>query len=102
MEIYDIPDRLFLLRLIWEKKNSDINLLPPSQKREFFLNNLIIYFFANTFGNYLIMSDFIKEKSDSSLKELLESSNLTNLIETNTCCKDEISCTGLILTNRKY
>ena len=42
----------------------------PSQIREFLLNNLtkMIDFYVITYDNYLIMSDFNMEPSDSSLK----------------------------------
>ena len=76
---------------------------PPSQNGEYFLNSLtkIIDYFANTYDNYLIMSDFNLEPSDSALMGFLNSNNLTNLIKTNTCFKGKSSCIDLILTNRK-
>ena len=77
---------------------------PPSQNREYFLNNLtaIIDFFADTYDNYLIMADFIIEQSDPSLKAFLNSNNLYNLIKRNTCFKGKGCCIDLFLTNRKY
>ena len=48
------------------------------------------------------MSDFNIEQSDPSLKAFLNSSNLYNLIKSNTCFKGKGSCIDLFLTNRKY
>ena len=77
---------------------------PPSQNSEYFLNNLtvMIDFFADTYDNYLIMGDFNIEQSDPSLKAFLNSNNLYNLINSNTCIKGKGSCIELFLTNRKY
>ena len=59
-------------------------------------------FFADTYDNYLIMGDFNIEQIDPSLKTFLNSSNLYNLIKSNTCFKGKGSCIDLFLTNRKY
>ena len=77
---------------------------PPSQMSEYFLNNLtkMIEVFAETYDNYLIMGDFTIEQSDPSLKAFLNSSNLYNLIKSNTCLKGKGSCIDLFLTNRQY
>ena len=73
---------------------SDINLSPPSQNSEYFLNNLtvMIDFFADTYNNYLITGDFNIEQSDPSLKAFLNINNLYNLIKSNTCFKGKGSC----------
>ena len=62
---------------------------PPSQNSEYFLNSLtkIIDYFANTYDDHLILSDFNLEPTDSALMEFLDSNSLTNLIKTNTCFK---------------
>ena len=46
---------------------------PPSQKSEYFLNNLtkMIEVFADTYDNYLIMGDFTIEQNHPSLKAFL-------------------------------
>ena len=77
---------------------------PLSQNLEYFLNKLtkMIDFFANTYENYLIMGDFNIERSDPSLKTFLNSSNLYNLIKSNTCFKGKGSYIDLFLTNGKY
>ena len=62
----------------------------------------MIEFFADTYDNYLIMGDFNLEQSYPSLKAFLNSSNLYNLIKSNTCFKGKGSCIDLFLTNRKY
>ena len=71
---------------------------------EYFLNKLtkMIYFFADTYENYLITGDFNIERSDPFLKAFLNSSNLFNLIKSNTCFKGKGSYIDLFLTNRKY
>ena len=73
------------------------------QNNEYFLNNLtkMIDFFADTYDNYLIMGDFNIERSDPSVKTFLNSSNLYNLIKSDTCFKGKGSCIELFLTNRK-
>ena len=48
------------------------------------------------------MGDFNIERSDPSLKAFLNSSNLYNLIKSNTYFKGKGSCIDLFLTNRKY
>ena len=48
------------------------------------------------------MGDFNIEQSHPSLKLILNSNNLYNLIKNNTCFKGKGSCTELFLTNRKY
>ena len=77
---------------------------PPLQNSEYFLNNItvMIEFFADTYDNYLIMGDFNLEQSYPSLKAFLNSSNLYNLIKSNTCFKGKGSSIDLFLTNRKY
>ena len=62
----------------------------------------MIDLFADTYDNYLIMGDFNMEPSDPSLKAFLNSSNLYNLIKSNTCFKGKGSCIDLFLTSRKY
>ena len=76
----------------------------PSQNSEYFLNNLtvMIDFFADTYDNYLIMGDLNIEQSDPSLKAVLNSNNLYNLIKSNTSFKGKGPCIDLSLTNRKY
>ena len=66
---------------------------PPSQNSEYFLNSLtkIIDYFANTYDDHLILSDFNLEPTDSALMEFLDSNSLTNLIKTNTCFKHKDS-----------
>ena len=77
---------------------------PPSQDSVFFLNSLtkIIDVFADKYDNYLIMGDFNLESGNTILTNFLDSTNLTNLIKTNTCFKGKGSSIDLILTNRKY
>ena len=48
------------------------------------------------------MGDFNLEPHDKRLGYFLNSSNLANLVKTNTCFKGSGSCIDLILTNRKY
>ena len=76
---------------------------PPSQNSEYFLNKFTkaIDFFADTYDNYLIMGDFNIERSDPSLKGFLNSNNLYNLINSNTCFNGKCSCIDLFLTNKK-
>ena len=61
--------------------------LPPSQSSEYFLNPLtkIIDYFATTYDNHLIFSDFNLEPIDSALMRYLDSNSVTNLIKRNTC-----------------
>ena len=61
----------------------------------------MIDLFADTYDNYLIMGDFNMEPSNPSLKVFLNSNNLYNLINSNTCFKGKGSCIDLFLTNRK-
>ena len=77
---------------------------PPSRNSEYVLNSLtkIIDYFANTYVNHLILGGFNLGPTDSALMGFLDSSSLTNLIETNTCFKGKGSCIYLILTNRKF
>ena len=77
---------------------------PPSQNSEYFLNSLtkIIYYFANTYDNHLMLGGFNLEPTDSALMGFLDNNSLTNLIKTSTCFKGKGSCIDLILTNRKF
>ena len=77
---------------------------PPSQDSVFFPNSLTNIFdvFAGKYDNYLIMGDFNLESGNTILTNFLDSTNLTNLIKTNTCFKGKGSSIDLILTNRKY
>ena len=77
---------------------------PPSHNSEYFLNNLtkMIDHSTDIYDNYLIMGDFNMEPSGPPIKAFLNSSNLYNLIKSNTCFKGKGSCIDLFLTNRKY
>ena len=75
----------------------DINIRPPSQDSEFFLNSLTVFLdhFTKAYDNYLIVGDFNLEPHDKRLGYFLNSNNLVNLVKTNTCFKGSE-------TNRKY
>ena len=77
---------------------------PPSQNKQYFLENLseIIDHFSSIYDNYIILGDFNMEPSDSMLKTFMSSHNLFNSIKSNTCFKGRGSCIDLILTNRKF
>ena len=62
----------------------------------------MIYFFTDTYDNYLIVGEFNIEQSDRFLKAFLNSNSLYSLIKSNTCFKGKGSCIDLFLTNRKY
>ena len=76
---------------------------PPSQGSDFSLNSLTIILdhFTKTYDNYLIMVDFHLEPHDMKLEYVLNSSNLVNLVKTNTYFQGNGSCIDIILTNRK-
>ena len=100
---YSVQGSLFEINLRKEKWLVKLVYCPPSQNSDFFLNNFtkIIYLFANAYHNYLIVSDFKMESNGSSLKEFLDSNNLTKVIKSKSCFKDKCSCIDLILINWK-
>ena len=48
------------------------------------------------------MGDFIRQPTDSILKDFMEANGFINLVKSNTCIKGKGSYIDLILTNRKY
>ena len=62
----------------------------------------MIYFFTDTYDNYLTIDEFNIERSNPSLKAFLNGNNLYNLIKSNTCFRGKGSCIDLFLTNKKY
>ena len=77
---------------------------PPSQKSEYFLNELdkMIDYSSVSCENHVIIGDFNLEPSTRLLKHLMNSNVLYNLIKMNTHFIDKGTCVDLFLTNRKY
>ena len=77
---------------------------PPSQKSEYFLNDLnkMIDYFSVSYDNHVIIGDFNLEPSTGLLKHFMNNNAIYNLIKVNTCFKGKGTCIDLILTNRKY
>ena len=78
--------------------------IPRTQDSEFFLNSLTIILdhFAKTFDNCLVMGDFNLEPDRKRLGHCVDSTNLVNLVKTNTCFKGSSSFIELILANTKW
>ena len=76
----------------------------PSQDSEFFFNSLtiILNHLPKICDSYSIMRDFNLESHDKRLRYFLNSTNLVNLVKTNSWFKGSGSCIDLILTNREY
>ena len=76
----------------------------PKQNSQYFLENLssIADHYSSIYDNYIFLGDFNMEPNCLALTSFLQSSNLFNLIKTNTCFKGKGTCVDLTLTNRKY
>ena len=77
---------------------------PPSQKSEYFLNELdkMSDYFSVSYDNHVIMGDFNLEPSTVLLKHFMNKNAFYNLIKVSTSFKGKGTCIDLILTNRKY
>ena len=77
---------------------------PPNQNNQYFLENLssVANHYSSIYNNYIFLGDFNMKPDCSALISFMQSLNLFNLINTNTCFKRKVSCIDLILTNRKY
>ena len=62
----------------------------------------IAYHYFRIYDNHIILGDFIKEPNDPVLTSFIQPLNLFNLINSNTCFKQDGTCVDLILKNTKY
>ena len=62
----------------------------------------MIDFLSRSKDNFIVMSDFNSQSTDSILEDFAEANGFINLIKSNTCFKGNDSCINLILTNRKH
>ena len=74
---------------------------PPSQKSEYFFNELdkMINYYSVSYDNHVIAGDFNLEPSTARLKHFMNNNALYNLIKVNMCFKGKGTCIDLILTN---
>ena len=74
---------------------------PPSQKSEYFFNELdkMINYYSVSYDNHVIVGDFNLEPSTARLKHSMNNNALYNLIKVNMCFKGKGTCIDLILTN---
>ena len=63
---------------------------------------MIVDHYSSIYDNRIILRDFDLEPESPILISLMQSSNLFNIIKSNTCFKGHGTCIDLILTNRKY
>ena len=77
---------------------------PPSQKSEYFFNELdkMINYYSVSYDNHVIAGDFNLEPSTARLKHFMNNNALYNLIKVNMCFKGKGTCIDLILTNWNY
>ena len=78
---------------------------PPSQNKQYFLENLsmITDQYSSIYDNHIILGDFNMEQNSPILISFMQSLNLFIIIKSNTCFKGNGTCIDLIqITNRKY
>ena len=77
---------------------------PPNMNEMYFFDNLcrVIDYYSKGYDRVMIMGDFNLEPSDESIKTIIDSYHLYNLVKEATCFKGPPKCYDLILTNCKH